>query len=1738
MSPAELERLRKAREAQTRNALRSGQTSLRVVAKPKQPRAVVSVGTGGIQRGPQQVRVAPPRPPQAVRVVRRPPPVQRVRVVAPQPQTVRQEPQAVRQFGVPRTEPIKEPSFFDKMAVGARELAGRVVQPFKPWSRSETQQSVTPKNFAYNFAKNEKIKADMRQEINTNAEKSRQEIAGVRAEIEAAVRTGNTNPKAVEEAYAYLDRQSSLLESITNEQLKSAGVNPYDKRSGLDKFTGVIGPAMHDVTRFPAQVFIEGQKKLYGLEMSITPEGNKWLTGAFGEEKLEGLSSEAIRQWGTDNIAALTTVVLFGVADYVTFGVDDVVKTVGKKTMKELVANSDPRILREIITASKWGDDIPLSKIDDLIEAAARTTSEKDMKILLAGVLDKSGLNNVYRVLDDIAPNVTTTNDLVREFSQRVKDLPDNVVKTLNDSKNPLHKALLTGELPTNSKKLRGITEVLDGILASSRGRADEAAELVAKKADEVKAVAKAPTPEAIRAEEAAKQGLSKGDEIKPVVDTAVDETGNIPKSAIPEGEAPNKVVQSMAESGQVSEAGQKVISQIEKTHPVKHNVDVVARAQARVDGGRDEALEYAVKNQNTDEGNSTMIQLFKGVKDEREAFELGVELMNRGLEAGRATQIFKTMKSFDAEGAAVQIAKSQRKALSTSARESLDKAQKTVPAAMNKVNEEVGEAVAETISKKITGKIKAATTKIGKKLAPEEKLANRIKSAVKPGKKGKPDVMVNELSKIARKVLDIKKTTIPKDPADIIRQGINEFDEMKRVWTESKDILKGKLDPKDWKLVDDFFQSDLTKPYAQSRFNRLFSQTKQSMELNMRELVKEHFTVVNRTKEELVEQLVNSVGVSKKQAEQLANDAYKMFDAEATKAKKSILKQFTTKTSTKKGSQIDRLIGLSNAGALDDIAARARISEMWGIRQMTPEETATIKRLAENVAKAPEGMAKDKAKIIMLKEMSKFVDTPTALKVSGVWKGMLLAAVDTFSRNVLSSASAMAAETIKDIPAAMFDTVRHAITGQARAKTQAIGKLDNSIKAFFGSWNESKELLTKGIDMRHMLEKFDHQIVNFSDTPKGKVGDFFANKIPQFMGAQDLPFYNFSYARSVVEQTKLAWINSGKQGDLGEMILRQLAAPSDDIALQATQDAAKAVFQNDTLPAALLASLKRTAGQKGGPEAEAIAEFLVPFTRTPSALAIMLLDYTPGVGAIMGGVRRYKQGAQANRYLAEQMGRQTVGVGTVATGYLLYKNGDVHLLPKDRDEANEWAQQGIKPFSVTLGSVNMSLGSFGALEQTIFLGAMAAQAQEDGDNVATETFNGLLKMFSQQPFIEGLGDAAIAIANPDKEGGRWLERFIASWVPRFVEDIAIATDPSGNKREIDGVVDAVQARIPGARANLPEREDKYGQPVPMPATRFTDFADPFKTNLIGEPTIPEGDKLAQYASDRDKAKEEEIDPLASLDEEYQKIIGTIGESEEKLKDALEADVITQEQFDTIMNTKRAFKSDKEKDVPENISQSAMATLNKYNRLSDKGREKYFEGHPDSYAKTTAKRINQIKAEDLPDFKANNSMGFEYAMWEKKYKNAEGNPIEQDQITKNFWDGAVKSQFEKTVQESYAPGIGRIYDQIDKGNFRKPLVDKMIEMDNMLVQAGVLSSPKFSNKWRREHGYTTITGTGKGGSGGGSKTKARIVVPKITNLSGSISIPKIKATRPRTVKMSTKHRPGPKPSVSKIKISR
>jgi hypothetical protein len=459
---------------------------------------------------------------------------------------------------------------------------------------------------------------------------------------------------------------------------------------------------------------------------------------------------------------------------------------------------------------------------------------------------------------------------------------------------------------------------------------------------------------------------------------------------------------------------------------------------------------------------------------------------------------------------------------------------------------------------------------------------------------------------------------------------------------------------------------------------------------------------------------------------------------------------------------------------------------------------------------KAINSMADGEERAIRFKQLQDRIHSlvPSTMmeKAAAVWKAGLLTGLKTTGLNLFSNVAHTGLETAKDVPAAAADMLLSLITGK-RTTTATFKGLPAGMKA---GARRGWTYLKTGYDARDVGSMLDYKPINF----KNKALQGYVDGVFRTIGSQDQPFYYGALKRSLHNQAKAVTKNEGLKGEAAKRRIAELVEnPTDELTAYATLDAETAVFQQRTLLHEKVGkNLQRLGGGTG--------EFIVPFSKTPSGVAMQIINYSPAGPFIEIGKqivrRKFDQ-----RMLSQAIGRGAIGTGVLWTGSKLYDNDMVSLgYPPTERERELWKAEGRTPNSIKINGKWRSAQVLGPAGPILLMGAYYKKAFEEsgspGEAIITAVF-GTLKSFTEQTFLKGVNQIMEVIADPQIWNVRsFAGSFISSWIPTIINDVARTLDPQERRTTSTSfkqeILNRVQSRIPVAREGLEPQVDILGR--------------------------------------------------------------------------------------------------------------------------------------------------------------------------------------------------------------------------------------------------------------------------------------------------------------------------------------
>lgn len=433
------------------------------------------------------------------------------------------------------------------------------------------------------------------------------------------------------------------------------------------------------------------------------------------------------------------------------------------------------------------------------------------------------------------------------------------------------------------------------------------------------------------------------------------------------------------------------------------------------------------------------------------------------------------------------------------------------------------------------------------------------------------------------------------------------------------------------------------------------------------------------------------------------------------------------------------------------------------------------------------------------LKFADKAAKATTWQKVVEAWKAGLVSGPYTQIANVLGNFTFMTTRPL-------VDAVSYAV-GAARGNTERVAAVE-PLARVMGNIQGIVDGSKAAVALMRTSEAVGGKSESYRKAIDGTLGEVIRTPF-RLLSAADA-FFRVTNERG--EAYAIAAREAVKEGynpatrEFRERVAEIATNPTD--AMQKAIDAAGQRFTFNT-----------PLGEKGQAIQKTIKmlhlEWAVPFVQTPANVAKEMLRLTPGA-PIIGEWRQAiaKGGIEADKAIAEMVLGTALGtaVFSFAVGGNISGQGD----PDPKKRAVQMAS-GWQPYSIKIGD---TWYSYQRLQPVGTLVGMAADAAAVWDHMGPEESDKIPKIMStafanaitNQTFLQGITNLVNAISDPQRFGPRFIQNMAGSAVPAIVGQTAQMLDPY--QREVNSVLDAVKARIPGVSETLMPKRDAYGEPI------------------------------------------------------------------------------------------------------------------------------------------------------------------------------------------------------------------------------------------------------------------------------------------------------------------------------------
>jgi len=444
----------------------------------------------------------------------------------------------------------------------------------------------------------------------------------------------------------------------------------------------------------------------------------------------------------------------------------------------------------------------------------------------------------------------------------------------------------------------------------------------------------------------------------------------------------------------------------------------------------------------------------------------------------------------------------------------------------------------------------------------------------------------------------------------------------------------------------------------------------------------------------------------------------------------------------------------------------------------------------------------------------SQYSKATTTEKVIEAWKAGILSGPQTHLANIMGNMTKWAIELPENTLAATITAGKRAAKGDPLTMAQFKARALSSIIGL--QLGTADALKVAGEALRSDTLSLDKGDI-YRPAIEGKKGEIIRTPF-RLLQAQDALFRIPAERAKAYELAVDRVVKEGLHPDTMEAkakITEYLNNPTAGLTPTAGQKVLDTIAQTGA---------EAVFSQRVGPRLEMVqqamaghwSQFVIPFVRTPANLVSWAVQHTPGLNILSARWRAdFAAGGESQ---AKAIARVTIGTGIAMTAFAMAEDGILTgggLFDKEQGGAKRAA--GWQPYSV---QINGKFYSFQRIEPVAKVMGIAGdlvdmiKAGKDEEDKA-KMLSMLVLMFGNATisttYLSGLAGAVNAMVDPVRYGDQFLEGYATSLIPKIVGQTTTLADPY--KREVDGVMDAIQSQLPYFREKLMPKRDAWGQP-------------------------------------------------------------------------------------------------------------------------------------------------------------------------------------------------------------------------------------------------------------------------------------------------------------------------------------
>ena len=481
----------------------------------------------------------------------------------------------------------------------------------------------------------------------------------------------------------------------------------------------------------------------------------------------------------------------------------------------------------------------------------------------------------------------------------------------------------------------------------------------------------------------------------------------------------------------------------------------------------------------------------------------------------------------------------------------------------------------------------------------------------------------------------------------------------------------------------------------------------------------------------------------------------------------------------------------------------------------LTPQETAAIMDIMQNVSTMPDGYDK---RVELAKIQKIMTDKLPPERGAGIKSWMRISMLfnpKTQIRNVAGNAIIAPVNYFSDLFASMADKVIGVKTGY---RTTGVTNVQNYVKGMKEGLYQSYNDFKQGINTRNIqgnrFEISEGKSFN-NNTAIGKALNRVDSLLSFMLDAGDRMFYEATFTNSINNQ----------------LVLNNTTEVTQEMIDIATQEALSRTWQDNNNYTRFVLNVRKMLNNVNF-KGYGLGDVLIPFAKTPANLTKAIVDYSPVglVNTLVKGKRlsnAIKTGQftpQMQHDFVQSLGKAVAGTMLYVAGYALAKAGIVSGESDDDKDVQNFMKNtlGVNSYSIKIGDKSFTYDWAQPIAAPLSI--MANIVQKEDENASTlETVLSSLdtagNILLEQSFMESINTALNNTSGLATGVQEAIFDLPARAVPTFMKQIADMVDGTQRTsfeygKPLESAINSVKSKIPFLSKTLAPSVDSMGREI------------------------------------------------------------------------------------------------------------------------------------------------------------------------------------------------------------------------------------------------------------------------------------------------------------------------------------